>query len=141
MHVRVKHHASGSNKQACYEMLWKELYERFGQPHVIGDSCEQRLQELSRIGQYDSEASEKMAILMKRCLASLEECSASSTIISIGFIASLAMKLPLKLHRKWVTEALKIQTQSGRQAGFCDFSNLLLQYLGRLIQALTIKEP
>ena len=123
---RIKHYAGGPDKHQCYQMVWRELYDRYGQPHIVGRHCEQRLLELPKVGQYDPEGLENMAILMKRCLASLEEFSGSSTMNTVGFIAMLAEKLPLELRRKWVSEALKIQTKSGSLAGFADFAGFVI---------------
>ena len=52
---RVKHFASGPNKSYCYNMVWNEPHDRYGQPHVIGRHCEERLLEVGKISQYDSE--------------------------------------------------------------------------------------
>ena len=123
---KVKHYAGGPDKRQCYKLVWQELYERYGQPHIIGRYCEQRLLELPKVGQYDGENLENMAILLKRCLASLEEFSRSTTMDTVGFIASLVEKLPVELRRKWVSEALKIETRTGTLAGFKDFAEFVI---------------
>ena len=124
---RIKHYAGGPDKQQCYRMVWQELYDRYGQPHIIGRCCEQRLLELPKVGPYDGESLENMAILMKRCLASLKEFSESTTMNTVGFISSLVEKLPIELRRKWVSEALKVQMKSGTLAGFADFARFIIR--------------
>jgi len=105
VYERIQHYASGPDKHRCYEMVWRELFERYGQPHIISRYCEQRLQELPRVGQYDFEGLEKMAVLMKRCLAALDEFTGHTTMNTVGFISMLAEKLPVELRRRWITQA------------------------------------
>ena len=97
---RIKHYAGEPDKHQYYQMVSSELYGRYGQPHIVGRHCEQRLLELPKVGQYDPEGIENMVILMKRRLALLEEFSGSSTVNAVGFIATIAEKLPLELRRK-----------------------------------------
>ena len=33
---RVKHYAGGPDKRQCYKLVWQKLYDRYGQPHIIG---------------------------------------------------------------------------------------------------------
>ena len=123
---RIKHFASGPDKRHCYDMVWRELYDWYGQPHVIGRHCEERLLEVGKIGQHDSESLESLAILMKRCLAAMEEFSGFSTINTVGFIAALVDKLPLEMRRRWVSRALSLQADNGRLAGFADFAHFVI---------------
>ena len=123
---RIKHFASGPDKRHCYDMVWRELYDRYGQPHVIGRHCEERLLEVGKISQHDSESLESLAILMKRCLAAMEEFSGFSTINTVGFIAALVDKLPLEMRRRWVSRALSLQADNGRLAGFADFAHFVI---------------
>lgn len=32
---KVQHYAGGLDKSHCYSMVWRELYDRYGQPHII----------------------------------------------------------------------------------------------------------
>ena len=123
---RIKHFASGPDKRYCYDMVWRELYDRYGQPHVIGRYCEERLLEVGKINQHDSESLESLAILMKRCLAAIEEFSGSSTMNTVGFIAALVDKLPLEIRRRWVSQALSIQSDTQRLAGFAGFAHFVI---------------
>ena len=125
VYERIQHYASGQDKRHCYEMVWTELYERYGQPHIISCHCEQRLQELPKVSQYDSDSLEKMAVLMKRCIAALDEFPEYTTMNTVGFISMPAEKLPLKLRHRWVTQALKIQNTSGRLAWFSDLADFV----------------
>ena len=52
---KIKHHASGLDKRQAYEDVWKDSYERYGQPHIIGRCCEERLSEVSKITHFDSD--------------------------------------------------------------------------------------
>ena len=45
---------------------------------------------------------------------------------TVGFIALLVEKLPVELRRKWVSEALKIETKTGTLAGFKDFAKFVI---------------
>ena len=126
VYERVKHYAGGPDKRQCYQKVWRELYDRYGQPHVVGRHCEQRLLDLPKVGQYDAEHLESMAILMKRFLASLDELSGSTTMNTVGFISTLVEKLPVELRRKWVSKALKIQNKTGSLAGFADLAEFVI---------------
>ena len=99
VHDKVKHHACESNKQLAYESVWKELYQRYGQPHIISRFCKERLASVGKITQGNVEGLEKLAVLAKCCLASLKETSRPTTIDLVGFIASIANKLPNVLRR------------------------------------------
>ena len=37
---KVKHIAGNRDKSIAYRILWQELYERYGQPHIIAHHCE-----------------------------------------------------------------------------------------------------
>ena len=123
---RIKHFASGPDKRYCYDIVWRELYDRYSQPHVIGRHCEERLLEVGKINLHDSESLESLATLMKRCLAAMEEFSGSSTMNTVGFIAALVDKLPLEMRRRWVSQALSIQANSQRLVGFADFAHFVI---------------
>lgn len=62
VHDKVKHHGCGTDKiQAC-EAVWRELYERYGQPHIISRCCEQRLAAVPKITQCDGDGLENLAV-------------------------------------------------------------------------------
>ena len=126
LYNKIKHFASGPDKRYYYDMVWRELYDRYDQPHVIGRHCEERLLEVGKINQHDSESFESMAILMKRCVVAMEEFSGSSTMNTVGFIAALVDKLSLKMRRRWVSLALSIQADTQRLAGFSDFAHFVI---------------
>jgi len=115
-------------QQGCLRqgLVWNELYDRYGQPHVVARCCEQRLLDTPKIALYDSEALENLAVLMKSCLISLEEVSQCSTMNTVGFIASMAEKLPIELRRKWVTRALHVQREKKSLAGFAEFAQFVI---------------
>ena len=122
---KIKHHACESNKQLAYESVWKELYQRYGQPHIISRCCEERLVSIGKITQTDVEGLEKLAVLAKRCLTSLKETLGPTAIDSVGFIASIANKLPNDLRRQWVSKSVKILHREGKMANFADFTNFV----------------
>lgn len=66
VHEKVKHYGSDMNKQRARERVWKELYERYGQPHIIRRTCEQQLSNVGRISQTDVEGLERLAVLAQR---------------------------------------------------------------------------
>ena len=123
---KIKHFASGPDKRYCYDMVWRELYDWYGQPHVIGRHCEERPLQVGKINLHNSESLESLAILMKRCFAAMEEFSGSSTMNNVGFIAALVDKSPLEMRRRWVSQALSIQADSQRLAGFADFAHFVI---------------
>ena len=123
---KIKHHASGLDKRQAYEDVWKDLYERFGQPHIIGRCCEERLSEVSKIIQFDSDRLENLAVLMKRCLISLKHTAGSATINSVGFISSIANKLPFDMRKRWTSAAYKIQQRDKKIAVFDDFAKFVI---------------
>ena len=126
VYERIQHYAGGPDKHHCYKMVWTELYQRYGQPYIISSHCEQRLQELPKVSLYDPDNLERMAVLMKRCIAALDEYPEYTTMNTVGFISSLAEKLPLDLRRKWVSQALKIQNTCGCSAHFSDFADFII---------------
>ena len=125
VHDKVKHYACETNKQLAYEAVWKELYERYGQPHIISRSCEQRLSNVSKISQNDAESLENLAVLAKRCLTALKETQGPTAIDSVGFISSVANKLPNDLRRQWVSKSVKVLRHKGKVAVFSDFAEFL----------------
>ena len=70
---------------------------------------------------------EDLAVLLKRCLASLEEVQSPTTVGSPIFVASIAEKLSLKLKREWISCALTIQRQKGELAGFEEFEEFVIE--------------
>ena len=40
---QIRHYTDYQGSQCSYEMAWEELRRRYGQPHVIAQSCEERL--------------------------------------------------------------------------------------------------
>ena len=73
VYEKLKHIASDKNKSRAYRKVWQELYERYGQPHVISRCCERRLIKFPKAAFSDADWLEDLAVLLKRCLASLEE--------------------------------------------------------------------
>ena len=127
VYEKLKHIASDKNKSRAYRKVWKELYERYGQPHVISRCCERRLIEFPKEAFSDADWLEDLAVLLKRCLASLEEVQSPTTVDSPTFVASIAEKLPLELKREWVSCALTIQRQKGELAGFEEFAEFVME--------------
>ena len=109
MHDKVKHHACKSNKQLAYETVWKELYQRYGQPHIISRCCDKRLTSVGKITQADVEGLEKLVVLAKHCLTSLKETIGLTAIDLVEFIFSIANKLPNHLRRQWVFKSVKLR--------------------------------
>ena len=58
---------------------------------------------------------------MKRYLISLKHTAGSATINSVGFISSIANKLPFNMRKRWTSAAYKIQQRDKRIAVFNDF--------------------
>ena len=102
------------------------MYERYGQPHIIAHHCENRLQQFSRLVANDAEGLEKLAGLLKQCLASMEETSMPTSIDSPTFIANIAVKLPVDLKKKWVSYALKHQKENVSLIGFRGFAEFVV---------------
>ena len=121
VYEKLKHIAGNKNKSRAYREVWQGLYERCGQPHVISRCCERRLMEFPKAAISDADWLEDCSVLLKRCLASLEEVQSPTTIDSPAFVASIAGKLPLELKQEWVSCALTIQRQKGELAGFEKF--------------------
>ena len=96
-----KHIVGNRDKSTAYRILWQELYERYGQPHIITHHCENRLKQFPRLIANDAEDVKELALLLKRCLASMEETSMPTSIDSPTFIANVAVKLPVDLKKKW----------------------------------------
>ena len=123
----MEHHTSSPNPRESYQLAWKQLYERYGQPHIIASSCERRLQETPKLGRNDPDGLEKLAVLLKRCCVSLAEISGTSTVDSVSFIASIANKLPVEMQSKWVSTSVALPNDSGRVARFADFANFVIK--------------
>ena len=123
---KVKHLAGDRNKYKAYRLVWRELYERYGQPHVVSRCCEKRLQELPKIGVNDPEGLENLAVLVKRCLTSMEDFTGLSSMDSVGFIISIVNKLPIDLKKEWVSFAVKVEKTFGRIAIFYDFAEFII---------------
>ena len=83
---KVKHHACSLDKRIACEAVWRDLYERFGQLHIVSRCCEKRMTDVPKKGQYDSQGLERLAVSMKRCLSSLKKTSGPTAITSVGFI-------------------------------------------------------
>ena len=111
---KMKHHTSSSNPKESYELAWKELYDRYGQPHIIARCCEKRLLETPKISKNDPDSLEKLAVLLKRCCVSLEGITELSTADSVGFIVSIATKLPSEMQSKWVSASVSLEEKTGR---------------------------
>lgn len=125
VYEKIKHHASSPDKRLAYEAVWRDLFERYGQPHIITSCCERRLADLPKISQFDTNGLERLAVLMKRCLTSLERVSGDATMNSVGFISSIANKLPIETRKSWVSKALEIQRQEYRIANFAEFAEFV----------------
>ena len=123
---KIKHIAGNRDKSFTYRILWQELYERYGQPHIIAHHCENRLQQFPKLVANDAEGLEELAVLLKRCLASMEETSMPTSIDSPTFIANVAVKLPIDLKKKWVSYALKHQKKNATLIGFQGFAEFVV---------------
>ena len=125
VHDKVKHHACESNKQLAYESVWKELYQCHGQPHIISRCCQERLVSIGKIMQADVEGLEKLAVLAKLCLTSLNKTLGPTAIDLVGFIASIANKLLNDFRRQWVSKSVKVLHCKGKMANFADLTNFI----------------
>ena len=64
-------------------------------------------------------------MLAKRCLTSLKKILGPTAIDLVGFIASIANKLPNDLSRQWVFKSVKILHRKCRMANFADFADFV----------------
>ena len=124
---KVKHIAGNRIKSTAYRMLWQELYERYGQPHIIARHCENRLQQFPKLIANDAEGLEELAVFLKRCLASMEETSMLTAMDSPTFIANIAVKLPVDIKKEWVSYALEHQKENASLIGFRGFAEFVIK--------------
>ena len=126
VYEKLKHFAGGPDAGVCYRAVWLELCRRYGQPHVIGRYCEERLVNVSKIGQLDAEGLENFAVLLKQCYASLAGTCEPSSVNSVNFLAVLAQKLPSNTRHIWISKALEFEQRNGRLATFVDFAEFVI---------------
>ena len=126
VYEKLKHFAVGPDARECYRAVWQERCRRYGQPHVISRCCEERLMNVSKIGQHDAEGLENLAVLLKQCCASLAGTREPSTVNSVNFLAALAQKLPSNTRHNWISKALEFEQRNGRSATFVDFAEFVI---------------
>ena len=63
---------------------------------------------------------------MKRCLISLKHTAGLATINFVGFISSIANKLPFDMRKRWTSATYKIQQRDKKIAVFDDFAKFVI---------------
>ena len=121
VYEKVRHFAGNIDVHTGYNLVWQELFRRYGQAHVISRCCEERLLKVSKISQHDVDGLENLAILLKRCQASLMTNNALFAVDSVNFLAASVQKLPAYVQHNWINTALQIEQRCGRLARFNDF--------------------
>ena len=121
IYEKLNHFAGGANPTIGYNQAWQELYRRYGQPHIISRSCEERLLKVTKLSQNDVEGLENFAVLLIRCQTSIVSNNDLAALNSVNFLSALVQKLPNHVQRNWVTKALEIEQRHCRLALFGDF--------------------
>ena len=121
VYEKVKHFAGNIDAHTGYNLVWQELFRRYGQPHVISRCCEERLLKVSKFSQHDVDGLENLVILLKRCQASLMTNNEPSAVDSVNVLAALVQKLPTYVQHNWIKTALEIEQRCDRLARFNDF--------------------
>ena len=121
----IQHFVDVHDETCCYELAWKELEKRYGQPHIIAQACVERLLAVPKIDRNVAERLNQLSILMKRSCSALPDDSIASNLNSIQFLTQLVQKLPLDMKRKWVEYSLQITINKGRNALFRDLAQFI----------------
>ena len=129
IYEKLKHFAGGANPTIGYNQAWQELYRRYGQPHIISRSCEERLLKVTKLSQNDVEGLKIFAVLQKRCQTSLVSNNDLAALNSVNFLSALVQKLPNHVQRNWLTKALEIEQRHCRLALFGDFVEFVVDQL------------
>ena len=103
-----------------YQKARYSLFERFGQPHIVACSCEQKILDNPRIKAKDFEGLQSFSLLLEKSLIMMKEMGDFSSLSSFSTIKKILDKLPEKVQEEWVKWAFIIQKQCGRHAKFPD---------------------
>ena len=103
-----------------YQKARYSLFERFGQPHIVACSCEQKILDNPRIKVKDFEGLQSFSLLLEKSLIMMKEMGDFSSLSSFSTIKKILNKLSEKVQEEWVKWAFIIQKQCGRHAKFPD---------------------
>ena len=125
---QIQHYADNQRERpGCYDLAWRELKRRYGEPHIIAQACEERLLNLPSFSQIDPERLGKMSVLMNRCCSALENVPGASSLDTVHFISLLVNKLPFSAREEWVKFSVTVSDDSKRVATFRDLTNFVLE--------------
>ena len=121
----IQHYADLHDGENAYHLAWKELKRRYGQTHIIAQTCEEQLLKFPKLDKDVSEKLNKLSILMKRCRSAMADETVTSGLDSVQFLTTIASKFSLDLKRKWVERSTKITDQTGRIASFVNLADFV----------------
>jgi len=110
-----------------YRLAWQTLFERYGQPHVIAQCCEQHLKKAPDVKQHDPESLTKLPVLMDKCLTSMQGIGCVSSVDSMKVMLAVLKKLPVSLQEKWVEKSSQSEWQTGRRATFISLATFVAE--------------
>ena len=110
----IQHFTDIHEGRSAYDMVWQELKQRYEQPYIIAQTCEDRMLKFPKIDRDIADGLNKLTVLMKRSCYALADVNIAYNLDSIQFLASLANKFPMDIKRKWVEASLRITEELGQ---------------------------
>ena len=86
---QYQHIADIHDGQYSYDLAWDELKRRYEQPHVIAQTCEEKLLEFPKIERDVADRLNRLSVLIKGCCYSLANDRVASILDFVSFFTAI----------------------------------------------------
>jgi len=80
-------------------LAWQTLFERYGQPHIIAQYCEQHLKRAPEVQSHDPESLTNLSVLMDKCFTPMQGIGRVSSVDSIEVMLTVHKKLSVSCRK------------------------------------------
>ena len=116
---RIQHLAMKGEQ--CYQLAKLRLFQEYGSPWIMSDTCEQKLKGFTSIKSGDAKRIKLFAELLEKSLDIMNDINNFGSLNSLDTLTNLTSKLPFDLRRRLVTKSVDIERKTGSIAKFADF--------------------
>ena len=111
-----------------YTFARDQLWQFYGQPHVISRACSSLLSKTPTVKDEDPAGLLRLSILLQKCRSALSDIGEYAGINSLHCLLPILRKLPKSLQDKWIEWSVDVADKTNREAGFVDLANFVAHH-------------
>ena len=111
-----------------YTFARDQLWQLYGQPHVISRACSSLLSKTPTVKDEDPAGLLRLSILLQKCRSALSDIGEYAGINSLHCLLPILRKLPKSLQDKWIEWSVDVADKTNREAGFVNLANFVAHH-------------